>query len=541
MRLGLYSTMAALLACNSLALGQAPEIVISGQPPLEYGQPASRGLLGNRNSGVVQTQATTVTPLPMPAAGAAPVVQPAPLVTTVTPTVGDVTGGPVTLDTRAAPWLDASQSNRSWINGEFILWRMGQATLPSLGVQLPPVDIFVFSKDITTTTTGAAVTQTSNVFITPVSATVTVDAALPGGNDIDFKDQPGFLIRAGHWLDAEQNLGVDINFFCMWRRTIDLNAVNNVTLTTGSGVFQNNINITAPPADSQSPGSITTVQGPEVNVSINVESVLHASASNRIWGFDANLISRTVYFGPLTLDFLGGLRFMEIEQTLVRDQLITLNPITGQSDPNDTTPPTTGTGGPINLLTTPGLSFLTGNATIGTLVPVAGPPAATTIAYGPQSIRLGDNITATSRFYGVQLGTAFDWDIGYGLFVNGFGKVAIGDMHQEFKLHTTATGFLINPIDDNTTRETDRICFIPEFNLNLGYAFTPGMRVYAGWNIIHISSIAQVNSPVVVATQTSSLSVAEDTVSGSAQSFGFKFNNNKTNLQGLNVGAELRW
>jgi len=540
--------MAALLTCNGLALGQAPEIMISGQPPVEfgqpsveygqpsveYGQPASRGLFGNR---VMQAQATTVTPLPMPAAGAAPAGQPAPLVTTMVPTAGDFTTGPVTLDTRAAAWLDASQNTRSWINGEFILWRIGDAALPSLGVQLSGFVIPVATKDITTTVTGTSVTQDSVISLTQVPATITVDASLPDGNDIDFKDQPGFLIRAGHWFDAEQCLGVDINFFWMWRRSVDLNAINSVDLTVGSGVFPNLTNITAPPAESQSPGSITNAQGEEVQISVNLSSELHVAASNRVWGFDANLISRTVYFGPLTIDFLGGIRFMEIDQELIRNQLISLNPTGGQFDPNTGAAPVIGDTGTANIFPggDPALQPLTGNATVGTV------DADGNIIYASQSILLGDRIRATNRFYGVQLGTAFDWDIGYGLFMNGFGKVAIGDMHQTFRLQSTATGFLVNAFDNNTTRESDRICFMPEFNLNLGYAFSPGARIYAGWNIIHISSIASVNSPVLAASTTNTLTVNDNSASATATGFGFKFDNHKTNLQGLNVGAELRW
>jgi len=43
-----------------------------------------------------------------------------------------------------------------------------------------------------------------------------------------------------------------------------------------------------------------------------------------------------------------------------------------------------------------------------------------------------DYIDAHNRFYGAQIGATMDWRLGYGIDIFGFGKMAVGDMHENF-------------------------------------------------------------------------------------------------------------
>src|SRR5262245_18351215 len=117
MRLGLYSTMEALLACNGLAFGQGPEYVVQGEP-VEVQRPLFRGLLRPAST----TTAMQAQPMPSPTPGPA---APAP-VQGVAPTNDDLTAPPTALNGNCGGgdcWHDPT--DRFWFIGEYLLWRFG--------------------------------------------------------------------------------------------------------------------------------------------------------------------------------------------------------------------------------------------------------------------------------------------------------------------------------------------------------------------------------------------------------------------------------
>src|SRR5262249_13688250 len=141
MRLGLMSTMAALLACNGLALGQTPDAFVSGQ----------RGVLR-------PVAATTMQPNGMPAPAPMPMPMPMPgngdLTTAPHCTgrgCGDGCGGNCCGGDLAERFSD---DYRSWITGEYILWRFGGSFLRAFSTVVPAGDVDVKSAIVTTVDGG---------------------------------------------------------------------------------------------------------------------------------------------------------------------------------------------------------------------------------------------------------------------------------------------------------------------------------------------------------------------------------------------------
>src|SRR5438046_2767396 len=119
MRLGLFSTTAALLACSGLALGQVPDSAMPGQP-IDMTRPMNRGLLRSGPAPMlVQAQPT---PAPAPAAPTLPPAAPAagPIPPYGSAFGGDLAGPPAVGSEppyAVFPW----QQDRAWVQGEYLL------------------------------------------------------------------------------------------------------------------------------------------------------------------------------------------------------------------------------------------------------------------------------------------------------------------------------------------------------------------------------------------------------------------------------------
>lgn len=88
--------------------------------------------------------------------------------------------------------------------------------------------------------------------------------------------------------------------------------------------------------------------------------------------------------------------------------------------------------------------------------------------------------TTHNRYFGVQAGGSFEWEVIARIVVSGFAKIGLGGdagTHRD-----SIPGILI--IDTNRTRYN----FVPEGNINLGYQLTANLRSTVGYNYLHFSS-----------------------------------------------------
>lgn len=497
MRLGLFSTMAALLAGTGLALGQAPA-------------PAARGQLVDASRTVGQRQVLPVS-TEMVAQAPAPAPAPAPVLPPSTPTplvATDLVGPPVEGGVGGAAPADL-QLYRTWFSAEALVWRFGGSLLPSLTASVPAGTITASAAQVTTN--GATTTQT--IINRTFASEVNVNVVPPGGSNVLFNDQPGMRLALGFWLDPQQETGIDLGYFWMWRRTVGFNNVTNIPgQTINSGLNQQLTVIAA-----TGTGTTATVVATEpVFIAANTNTSLFGFTQNRIWGAEVNSRGRYAYFGPATVDIFGGFRYIDIAQTIGAVQSISLTPFgAGQTPPPDAS------------------SFFSGVATIP-------PPGLTTT--------LLDSVYAHNQIWGIQFGGSIEWFLSPRIFMTGVGKLGFGDNYMTFQLtgsstgtSTPTSGMLVSNGDNGTTQHSHRFIFYPELNLYLGFQITDALRIFGGYNVIYLSAVAKVANQVATTTQTTTVTFGNQSTNSPTVIPGFRASTDDASLQGFNLGLEYRY
>src|SRR5262249_46492542 len=111
-----------------------------------------------------------------------------------------------------------------WIIGEYLLWRFDSVPMRPFNAQVAAGNAIVFGRQATVTTLGETdVDTTINV---PIN--VTVATGLPGGQNPDLRDQPGYRVFVGCWFNSEQTCGMEAGFFWLWNRNIGFNNAANL-------------------------------------------------------------------------------------------------------------------------------------------------------------------------------------------------------------------------------------------------------------------------------------------------------------------------
>src|SRR5262249_33772504 len=146
----------------------------------------------------------------------------------------------------------------------------------------------VFARQ-STVSAGTATTPIDTVINVPVN--VTVSTGLPGGQNPDLRDQPGYRVFAGCWFNSEQTFGMEAGFFWLWNRNVGFtNSVNfvgqTVQLTQTQSITTQNT------SGSNATGSTQTSP---LFLSADVNASTVGVAANQIWGLEINGRSRVFY------------------------------------------------------------------------------------------------------------------------------------------------------------------------------------------------------------------------------------------------------
>ena len=144
--------------------------------------------------------------------------------------------------------------------------------------------------------------------------------------------------------------------------------------------------------------------------------------------------------------------------------------------------------------------------------------------------------------------------MGHGLFLAGWAKLAVGDMHEDIDLHgfttalnsagapvTSAGGNLVGPADNNTHRTFDRIAAIPEMVMNIGYQPSAWCRFYAGYTFLYVSTVARPGDQTVFVPTTANVTIGQTTQTGNILAPTFRVQDTSFWAQGLNLGIEFRY
>jgi Putative beta barrel porin-7 (BBP7) len=170
-----------------------------------------------------------------------------------------------------------------------------------------------------------------------------------------------------------------------------------------------------------------------------------------LWGVEGNIRYPICCGCDWKVDFLGGFRFLQLEEGL----MITENLNVPQ-------PLTTGVG----------------------------------------NIIVVDNFHTRNEFYGGQIGIDAEWRWRR-WFLGGTGKLAIGDMHQMVDIDGATTfvngpnpgtargGFLALPGANLGTYTRDTFAVVPELGLKVGFYLTERLRFSVGYSVLYASSVVR--------------------------------------------------
>lgn len=121
------------------------------------------------------------------------------------------------------------------------------------------------------------------------------------------------------------------------------------------------------------------------------------------------------------------------------------------------------------------------------------------------NIIVNDSFKTQNRFNGGQIGLAGERRIGQRWFINGWAKIAFGNVHQTVTIDGTTqfSGFpapAINGVrpggvmalpSNIGSHSVDRFAVVPEVGFKVGMDVTQHLRLYAGYDFIYMSSVVR--------------------------------------------------
>jgi hypothetical protein len=409
---------------------------------------------------------------------------------------------------------------RFYANADYLLWRVRQAPIPNTASTLPVGLLFVNTADLQQNGFNGPVTSAFPPIIgyAPVSI---MNNPTPVGT-LDPGEQNGARITAGYWFDCDQTCGIEASAFFLERKGSGFsassgNSINQFLIDTG---FQRNLVLVEGGA----------VRGIENTFPIffvrQATSSLVASAHNELWGGEVSGRVTCLHFGCLSVGGLLGFRYFDFHEDL------------GVTDN-------------IHLFAPPGVPLTTADNPVGNGVGI------TRAVSQDLTFLTNDLVKTFNRFYGAQVGADVDICFG-GFFLNLLGKVAVGNMHQTVEIGSTTSvinndplappptqpghngGLLFAP-DDVGQHNRDRISFIPEFGLKVGYCFCGWMRAYVGYEGMFVSNVVRPGNQSDVATIKTQIQVAGNTNTIDVSQPTFRFKESELWINGVSFGLEFRY
>jgi hypothetical protein len=168
------------------------------------------------------------------------------------------------------------------------------------------------------------------------------------------------------------------------------------------------------------------------------------------------------------------------------------------------------------------------------------------------TFQIMDQFKTNNQFYGGQIGSEAEFRYAR-WFLGLTGKVAIGNMLQTVAINgvttisnpplmTTAAGGLLAQPSNSGVFSRDRFAVVPEFGLKIGYQVSDNIRIYAGYDLLVMSSVLRAGEqidPVVNVTQLPTIA-GNGTLVGPARPM-FTFKESSFWAQGVNLGLEFRY
>jgi hypothetical protein len=429
---------------------------------------------------------------------------------------GNLGPGPSGPPTGYAPsdWAENwPQPYRVWASGDFLVWKIRSGSLPSL-TQSVPVGVISASGSITTinnSPTGTtSFTQVLPAVLLPVS--VQSVSSLNTDGSLNFSEQLGGRFAAGVWLDSEETFSLEGAFFFLNRETIGFNSTTTGT-SPSQGVFtlpvSNTFIVTTTSVLTGTASQSSSTQTLPLAIVRQASNTVVGTASTEMWGAELNARCASPSLGAVS--GLVGFRYLNFKEDLNVHS-------SSQLSQAATFPDTGVTDFPTNL-----------------------------------SFSSADSIKTRNEFYGGQVGLDLDMYVGR-FFADIRAKMALGVMHETANVFgvstvpinagtttTTLPGGLFSSPFDQGAHSRNRIAWIPEINVKLGYQLTPGLRAYVGYDFLWLSNVLRPGDQTGIATSGVQATVAGTTSQITVNQPTFRFNDTSVWVNGINFGLEFRY
>lgn len=296
------------------------------------------------------------------------------------------------------------------------------------------------------------------------------------GNGVDYGSRSGVRASLGYFFDADRRFGLEGSFFEMERR-------DGSFITSQQANLQLNVTVV------QNIATATIVNGAVVNtitqtpINVALPSTLTVSASGSagptdFWGFEVNGRSHRWDFGGLSIDFAGGFRCLNLAEEFNLNESIILQ----TANPNTVF---------VN-------GAIVSNAQLNGVIPV--PVSGLNTVTATQSYNA---IGTRNTFYGANLSAYWDWRFMNRLSFQGYGKIAMGPMVENFTITaitststgtggsggTNAQGGGVLPAVGFLDQGRTRLAVIPELNFTCAWHWTENIRSTFGFNFLYINSV----------------------------------------------------
>lgn len=330
-----------------------------------------------------------------------------------------------------------------------------------------------------------------------ISGVAKLDPSILTGSGLDGQDRTGGRITIGMFLDSNHDWGAELSYFQLERKTVGFRgtaSVNNVQFQTGLSDITITTIVSGDP-----PLPVNVLTETPVVFDADLAASIEGTASSQLYGFEANVNHRSFTIGNTVVSEIYGLRYLDLE---------------------------------FNHLLTQFLSVTDDRYIIDEF---GNPTTSTTF--------LGGEYRAYNQFYAAQVGARFDTDLGR-FYLNGFGKLAFGAMRQSLSAVEVVGNtdvdipFEVYPAPTVYREERTRLAFALEGSLNAGFHITEHCSVFAGYNILVMTRVAQMNGGGAPANGggTIDLGTAARPIPVSNL-----FKEDRYYAHGLNLGLELRY
>lgn len=348
-----------------------------------------------------------------------------------------------------------------WVSAEYLLWNIKPGDVPPLVTTSSPASRGIIGNP-----------DTSVLF---------------GGPLTDNEDRNGGRVGFGFWCDPSHCLGLEGSFLFLGQRRNDFMATSPGSPLLARPFFDVNLG---------------TQNSELVADPGNLAGTIQVDSSVRIWGAEANLRHQLCCNDCYKLDWIGGFRFLELDDNLSISESLGVLP-TSQ----------------------------TGAAGAG--------------------FQVTDAFSARNFFYGGQMGLQGEvnwrrW------FLNASGKLALG-CNSEVVTINGQTTFIVpntNPryreggllaLPTNIGRyQRNEFAVVPEVGVKLGYHVLPRLRAFVGYNVLYWSQVVRVGDtvdPVVNRSQIPTILNNGTLVGPARPAFGWR--GTDFWAQGLTFGVEF--